>query len=57
MLTENTNPILAANCFGAPSISFGLNSIMSPRQIAARRGKKVGEIIGRRDREGVTSDE
>lgn len=35
----------------------GLNSIMSPRQIAARRNKKVGEIIGRRDREGATSDE
>jgi small subunit ribosomal protein S5 len=28
-----------------------LRSIMSPRQIAYRRGKKVGEIVGRRESE------
>ncbi len=27
----------------------GLERVMAPRQIAAKRGKKVGEIIGRRD--------
>jgi small subunit ribosomal protein S5 len=26
-----------------------LNQVMSPRSVAAKRGKKVGEIIGRRE--------
>jgi small subunit ribosomal protein S5 len=26
-----------------------LDSCVSPRQIAAKRGKKVGDIVGRRD--------
>ncbi|MBE9552796.1 MAG: 30S ribosomal protein S5, partial [Proteobacteria bacterium] len=27
----------------------GLNSCMSPRSVASKRGKKVGDIVGRRE--------
>ena len=27
----------------------GLTNIMSPRDVAAKRGKKVGDIVGRRE--------
>jgi small subunit ribosomal protein S5 len=35
----------------------GLKSIMSPRQIAAKRSKKVGEIVGRRDRDAAVGEQ
>ena len=35
----------------------GLQRIHSPRQIAAKRGKRVGEIVGRRDRDAALGDQ
>jgi len=34
-----------------------LNRVMSPRAVAAKRGKKVGEIVGRRDGAGESRTE
>jgi small subunit ribosomal protein S5 len=33
-----------------------LENMMSPRSVAARRSKKIGEILGRRKGEGETAD-
>jgi small subunit ribosomal protein S5 len=51
-----TKSIGSSNPHNMVRATFGaLASLMSPRSVASRRGKKVGEIIGKREGE-VTGD-
>lgn len=52
-----TKSIGSSNPFNMVKATFAaMSNCLSPRQVAARRGKKVGEIVGRRSGEAETKD-
>jgi len=52
-----TKSIGSANPYNMVKATFdAMSNCLSPRQVAARRGKKVGEIVGRRGGDAETRD-